>query len=227
MLGVLVNGLAIVVGGGIGLILKQGLPEAVKHVVMQAIGLAVIVIGMSYALLTQEVLLMVLSLVIGGAIGAMIRIEDRLEAFGRNVEERFRSAEGGFAKGFVLATLVYCVGSMAIIGSIEAGVNNDHTMLFIKSILDGVSAIVFTATLGYGVLFSALPVVLYQGIIVIVGVRVEPFLTEQLIDEMGAVGGVIILGIGINLLNIARIRVGDLLPAVFLPILYFLFLALI
>jgi uncharacterized membrane protein YqgA involved in biofilm formation len=165
--------------------------------------------------------------VIGGAIGAMIRIEDRLEAFGRNVEERFRSAEGGFAKGFVLATLVYCVGSMAIIGSIEAGVNNDHTMLFIKSILDGVSAIVFTATLGYGVLFSALPVVLYQGLIVFVGVRVEPFLTEQLIDEMGAVGGVIILGIGINLLNIARIRVGDLLPAVFLPILYFLFLALI
>lgn len=226
MLGVLVNVAAIVAGGMIGLLLKRGLPETVKHVVMQAIGLAVIVIGLSYALLTNEVLLMVLSLVIGGAIGAMIRIEERLETFGTRMETRFQSAEGGFAKGFVLATLVYCVGTMAIIGSIEAGVNNDHTMLFVKAILDGVSAIVFAATLGYGVIFSAIPVLLYQGLIVFIGVRVEPFLTDVLINEMGAVGGVIIMGIGINILNLARIRVGDLLPAVFVPILYFLILTL-
>lgn len=221
MIGVIVNVVAIIVGGLIGLFLHHGLPQQVKKVVMQAIGLAVIVIGMSYALMTNEILLMVLSLVIGGAIGALLQIEHRLDRLGQKIEDRFTSKEGGFAKGFVLATLVYCVGTMAIIGSIEAGVNGNYTMLFVKAILDGVTAIVFTATLGYGVIFSSIPVLIYQGLIVFIGISVEPYLTDELIYEMSAVGGVIIMGIGINLLDISSIKVGDLLPAVFIPILYF------
>lgn len=222
MIGVLVNVIAIIIGGLIGLFLHHGLPQHVKRVVMQAVGLAVLVIGMTYAMMTNEILLLVLSLVIGGGIGALLQIELRLDKLGQRIENRFSSKEGGFAKGFVLATLVYCVGTMAIIGSIEAGVKGDYTMLFIKAILDGVTAIVFTATLGYGVIFSSIPVLIYQGLIVFIGIRVEPYLTDELINEMSAVGGVVILGIGLNLLDIAKIRVGDLLPAVFIPIVYFL-----
>lgn len=226
MLGVMVNVIAIVVGGLIGLILKHGINEKVKKVVMQGIGLSVIVIGLSSALLTENVLLMVLSLVIGGTIGALIRIEDRLDQLGQHIEDKFSSAEGGFAKGFVLATLIYCVGAMAIVGSIDAGVHGDNTTLYIKAILDGVSAIIFTATLGYGVIFSSIPVLLYQGAIVLLGIQIEPFLTDELIYEMSAVGGVIIMGIGINILEIKKIHIGDLLPAIFIPIIYTIIISL-
>jgi len=226
MLGVMVNVIAIVVGGIIGLILKHGINAKVKKVVMQGIGLSVIVIGLSSALLTENVLLMVLSLVIGGTIGALIRIEDRLDQLGQHIEDKFSSAEGGFAKGFVLATLIYCVGAMAIVGSIDAGVHGDNTTLYIKAILDGVSAIIFTATLGYGVIFSSIPVLIYQGAIVLLGIQIEPFLTDELIYEMSAVGGVIIMGIGINILEIKKIHIGDLLPAIFIPIIYTIIISL-
>jgi len=226
MVGVLVNVGAIVIGGIIGLLLKHGINAKVKKVVMQGIGLSVIVIGLSSALLTENVLLMVLSLVIGGTIGALIKIEERLDNLGLKIEDKFGSEEGGFAKGFVLATLVYCVGAMAIIGSIDAGVNGDNTTLYIKAILDGVSAIVFTATLGYGVIFSSIPVLIYQGAIVLLGIQIEPYLTEELIREMSAVGGVIIMGIGIMILEIKKIHIGDLLPAIFIPAIYLIIVSL-
>jgi len=220
MLGVIVNVVAILMGGFIGLLLKKGLPENIKHIVMQAIGLSTIVIGISSAILTQNVLLFVLSLVIGGVIGTLLKIDYRLEQFGINVEERFKHKQGGFAKGFVTATLIYCVGAMAIVGSIEAGVDGDNTTLFIKSILDGVTAIIFTASLGYGVLFSSIPVLLYQGTMVLLGIQVQQFLTEDIIVEMSAVGGILIFAIGLNLLGIKKLNLGDLLPAIFIPAVY-------
>jgi uncharacterized membrane protein YqgA involved in biofilm formation len=220
MLGVLVNVGAILVGGTIGLLLKKGLPENIKNIVMQAIGLATIVIGISSAILTQNVLLFVLSLVFGGVIGTLLKIDYRLDQFGKNVEEKFKYTNGGFAKGFVTATLIYCVGAMAIVGSIEAGVEGDNTTLYIKSILDGVTAIIFTASLGYGVLFSSIPVFLYQGAMVLLGIQVQRFLTDDIIVEMSAVGGILIFAIGLNLLNIKRVNLGDLLPAIFIPAIY-------
>lgn len=227
MYGVLVNVLAIIIGGSIGLLLKKGLNERIKTVVIQAVGLAVIVIGISSAILTESILLLVLSLVIGGIIGALLKIDHNLEKFGKNIENRFADKEGGFAKGFVLATLIYCVGAMAIVGSIEAGVDGNNTTLYIKSILDGVTAIVFTASLGYGVIFSSIPVLIYQGTIVILGIRLEPFMTEEMINEMSAVGGVLIFAIGLSLLEIKKINLGDLLPSIFIPIIYLLFIGLI
>lgn len=220
MLGVLVNVGAIIVGGVIGLLFKKGINEQVKNVVMQAMGLSVMVIGIKGSIETENILLLVLSLAIGGIIGASIGIERRLNKLGENIENRY-SSEGQFAKGFVLATLIYCVGAMAILGSIDAGFG-DNSTLYVKSILDGVTAIIFTATLGYGVIFSFIPVLIYQGLIVILGQYIEPFLTNELIIEMSAVGNVIILGIGLNLLNIKKIHVGDLLPAIFIPAIYFL-----
>jgi len=227
MIGVIVNVAAIIVGGLIGLLLKHGLSENIKRVVMQGIGLAVVIIGIAGAIATENILLLVMSLVIGGIIGALIGIEDRLDRLGQRIERRFSKQEGGFAKGFVLASLVYCVGAMAVVGSIEAGVAGDNTTLYIKSILDGVTAVIFTATVGWGVIFSSIPVLLYQGAIVLLGIRIEPYLTDELINEMSAVGSVIIMGIGINILELKHIRVGDLLPAIFIPPIWILLLSLL
>jgi uncharacterized membrane protein YqgA involved in biofilm formation len=222
MLGVIVNVVSIVVGSLIGLLLKNGLPEKIKTIVLQGVGLAVIIIGIMSAIATENVLLLVLSLVIGGVIGTLLNIDKNLEKLGTNLEAKFSKEDGGFAKGFVLASLVYCVGAMAILGSIEAGVEGDYTTLFVKSLLDGVTAIIFTASLGIGVMFSIVPVFLYQGFFVLLGIQIEPYLTDQMITEMSAVGGVLIMGIGITMLEIKELRLGDLLPSIFIPIIYLL-----
>lgn len=222
MLGVLVNVLAIIIGGIIGLFLKKGLSEKLKRIVIQAVGLSTIVIGISSAILTENLLLLVLSLVIGGVIGTLLKIDSNLEKLGTSIENKFSKTNGGFAKGFVLASLIYCVGAMAIVGSIEAGVHGDNTTLYIKSILDGVTAIIFTASLGYGVIFSSIPVLIYQGVIVILGIQMEAILTDEMITEMSAVGGVLIFAIGLNLLDIKKLNLGDLLPSIFIPLIYFL-----
>lgn len=226
MLGVFVNIGAVVIGGVIGLFLKKGLSDKIKKVVMQAIGLSTIVIGISSAILTESMLLLIMSLVIGGIIGSLLKIEDNLDKLGLTIEEKF-SSEGGFAKGFVFATLLYCVGAMTIVGSLEAGISGDNTTLFIKSILDGTTAIILTATLGYGVIFSSVSILVIQGGLVLLSGLVEPFLTEALITEISAVGGVCILGIGFNLLEIKKIYVGDLLPALIVPVIWFMIQGLI
>lgn len=221
MLGVFVNITTVVIGGIIGLFLKQGLNEKVKKVVMQAIGLSTIVIGISSAILTESILLLIISLVIGGVIGALLKIEDNLDKLGMRIEERF-SGEGGFAKGFVFATLLYCVGAMTIVGSLEAGITGDNTTLFIKSVLDGTTAIILTATLGYGVIFSSFSILVIQGGLVLFSGLIEPYLTDAMITELSAVGGVLILGIGFNLLEIKKIYVGDMLPAIVIPVIWLL-----
>ena len=227
MLGVIVNVGAIIVGGSIGLLIKKGLPQRVNNVIMQGIGLSVLVIGISSAIDTNNMLLLVISLVLGGAIGSLVRIDDSLERFGKYIEGKFSNSDNQFAKGFVITSLIYCVGAMSIVGSIEAGVQGDNTTLFIKSILDGVTAIVFAATLGFGVLFSSIPTFFYQGAIVLLGIQLEPFITEELVTEIGAVGGVIIIGIGLTMLGIKKINLGDLLPAIFIPIIYFIIMGLL
>jgi len=228
MLGVLVNSLAIVLGGLLGLILKKGLGERLKVVVMQGIGLSVIVIGLSGALKSDNMLLLVLSLAIGGLVGSLLQIEYRLDMLGLRIEKQFKGKEeGSFAKGFVSASLVYCVGAMAIVGSIEAGVSGTYDTLYVKSLLDGVTAIVFAATLGFGVIFSSVSVFLYQGAIVVLGLLLGSYMPDALVIEMSAVGSVLIMAIGLNLLEFRRIHVGDLLPAVFVPVVYYLVISLI
>jgi uncharacterized membrane protein YqgA involved in biofilm formation len=221
MIGVLVNSLAIILGGAIGLIFKKGLNDQIKKIVLQSIGLGVLMIGFLDAIKTENVLLLVFSLVIGGVIGTIIGIETRLSKTGESIEAKFKSNDS-FAKGFVVATLVYVVGAMAVMGSIEAGISQSYETLFIKSLLDGVTAIIFASTLGVGVLFSSVPVFIYQGLIVLLATWIEPYLTDSMTLELSAVGGVIIFGIGLNLLEIKTIKVGDLVPAIFIPIIYML-----
>lgn len=221
MLGTVVNTLAIICGGLVGLLLRGGAPERFTSTVMHAISLAVILIGLKGALATREILLVIVSLAVGSVIGEMLRIEERLEHLGNCLEQRFSKGGGGFAKGFVAASLLFCVGSMAIVGSLESGLTGDHQTLFAKSILDGVASIVFGSTFGVGVIFSAVSVFCYQGFITFTATMIKPFLVPAVIDQMSAVGGLLIMAIGFNMLEIKRIRVGNMLPAIFVPLAYF------
>jgi hypothetical protein len=220
LLGTIVNAAAIVFGAILGNCLKGGFPERLKATLMQAISLAVILIGLSMALKTQNVMVVTLSIVIGGVIGEWLCIEDWLNRIGLRLEQRFGGDNGNFAKAFVSASLIYCVGAMAIMGSLDSGLTGNYSTLFVKSILDGVTSIVFASSMGIGVAFSALPVFLYQGAITLAAVFIKPFLTDAIIREMTATGGLLIFGIGVNMLTAGKvqIKVGNLLPAIFVAV---------
>lgn len=228
MIGTLINVAAIIIGSAAGLLLRRGLPKRVADTIMQGLGLCVVLIGLSGALKTQNTLLVILCIVIGGALGSWIDVAGRLDRLGAYAEAKLaHGGDGGFAKGFVTATLVYCVGAMAIVGALDSGIRGDHATLIAKSMLDGVSAIVFAGTLGAGVMLSAVPVLLYQGGIALLGQVVAPLLSETVVLEMSAVGGLLIVGIGVNMLLDKDIKVGNLLPAILMPVLYFALRALI
>ena len=222
MIGTIVNTLAIVAGSILGLLCRGGIPQAYNQTVMQAIGLAVILIGFKSALKADDLLLVIFSLTIGSVLGEGLKIEARLERFGQWLQRRMALAGDGIAKGFVSASLLFCVGSMAIVGALESGLTGNHQTLFAKSVLDGITAIIFASALGIGVIFSAAAVFLYQGLITLTASFIREFLVPPAIDQMTAVGGVLIIAIGINILEIKRIRVGNMLPAIFLPLVYFI-----
>jgi len=233
-LGTLVNFAAIAIGGAAGSLVKNGLSQRFRTIIMQAIGLSVMIIGISgalqgmYAVIgggkldRQFIMTMIFSLVIGGIIGEWINIEDKLGRIGQWFQKKLVKGESNFAEGFVTASLVYCVGAMAIVGSLEDGLTGNTSTLFAKSILDGVSAIVFAATLGIGVSFSALSVLLYQGSITLLAGFIKPWLNDMVISQISLVGSVLILGIGISMLEIKKIKVGNMLPAIFLPLIFYL-----
>ena len=223
MIGTLVNVAAIVLGTILGVLLKRGISQKAQKVVMQGIGLCVVIIGTMSAIKTEMPLLLVISLSLGGFLGTVIGIERRLDAWGERTQKRFHK-EGGvpFAEGLVTATITFCVGALAILGAIESGLNHNHQLLFIKSALDGFFAMLLATTFGFGVALSAVPVLLYQGAIALGAGFLAPLLSDALMVEISAVGGVLILGIGFSLLEIKKIHVGDMLPAVFIPPIYFL-----
>jgi len=214
--GTIVNVAAIIAGGLTGKILGKGLPENMRSIVMQAIGLGDLLIGVQMALATQNVTIVIISLVLGGIAGDLLKLQQRLDNLGLYLEAKFSKQAGNntFAKAFVTASLVYCVGAMAIMGALESGLTGQHQTLYAKSVLDGVSAIMFSSTLGIGVAFAALPVFVYQGLITLLAFWVQNYMTAAVIAEMKATGGLLIFGIGLNLLEIANLKVGNLLPAI-------------
>ncbi|MCX7708505.1 MAG: DUF554 domain-containing protein [Clostridia bacterium] len=236
-LGTIVNAVAVIVGGTVGSFIKNGLPERFKTTIIQAIGLSVAIIGISGTLsgITKvvpgdkldRIMLMIFSLVIGGLIGELINIEDKLDKMGAWFQRKLVKGESNFAEGFVTASLIYCVGAMAIVGSLEDGLTGSTSTLFAKSILDGVSAVIFAATMGIGVAFSALPVFLYQGSITLLAGFIKPWLTDAVINQMSLVGSVLIMAIGINILEIKKIKVGNLLPSIFVPFVYYIIVKLL
>ena len=222
MVGTIINTALILIGTALGLLLRRGIPERVRTALMSAMGLATVLIGLKGAMGTSDTLCVILCLAFGGALGSALNLELRLEQFGNWIEKRLGKGQeqGSIAKGFVTATLVYCVGAMAIVGSISSALQWDHSTLIAKGIIDGLTAIVFTSTLGIGVGLSAFSVLIYQGLIAILAMWVSPILTPQVITEMSAVGGLLIAAIGLNLIYDKHIPVGNLLPAIFFPIAY-------
>jgi uncharacterized membrane protein YqgA involved in biofilm formation len=221
MLGTIVNCLAIVAGSLVGLLFKNGIPDRYNQTVMQAVGLAVLLVGLKTAIVSDDLLVIIISLALGALSGEWVGIEDRLNRLGKFLESRFSKGSGGFAQGFVTASLIYCVGSMAIVGSLESGLSGNHATLFAKSCLDGIVSIILSSSLGLGVLFSAVPVLLYQGAITLMASVLKPLLVPAVIAQMSGVGGLLILGIGMNMLREKKIRVGNMLPAIFIPLVWY------
>ncbi|MCF6463778.1 DUF554 domain-containing protein [Clostridium sp. Cult1] len=221
MLGTIVNSVVIILGSIFGIIIKQGIKDHYKKTIMDGVGLSVIIIGIIGAIKTENTILVIISVVLGSLIGEIIGVEKKLNSLGDKMEKRFGKGDSNFSKGFVTASLVYCVGAMAIVGSLESGLLNDHNTLFAKSILDGISSIIFASTLGIGVAFSAIAVLIYQGLITILATYLKDLLTPEVILEMSAVGGILIMAIGINILELKKIKVGNMLPAIFIPLIYY------
>lgn len=231
-LGTLVNVGAIIVGGFIGLLFKGGLKERFRQIMVEACGLAVIFIGAAGAfemmftvdgsrVTSGSTMLIVISLVIGGLVGELINIEKGLDVAGEKLKTLVRAnRDNRFVDGFVTASLVFCVGAMAICGPIDEALTGDSTTLFIKSILDGVMVIVFTSVYGVGAIFSALSVGLYQGLITVFGVFIADFMNDALITNLSGVGSVLIFAVGLNLIRPKSIKVGNLLPALLIPVIY-------
>jgi len=219
MLGTIVNTIAIILGGALGLGFGNALSTKMKLTLIQGIGLAVLLIGGSMALKTNNALVVIASLVIGGVIGELIDIELRLNNFGTWMEKKIGQGEDGrFTKAFVSTSLIFCVGAMAIMGSIESGLRGNHTILMAKSMLDGISSIVFASSMGIGVLVAAVPVLLYQGAITLGAGLLQGVISPDIITEMSATGGLLIFGIGLNILEITEIKVGNLMPGIFAAI---------
>ena len=226
MLGNYVNTIAIIVGTILGLLIHKGLKEDYKDTMMQAIGLSVLFIGAATALNglldpESEAILFIISLVIGGVVGEMLGLDSALNRLGQFLQNRVGRGDHNVARGFVTASLIFCVGTMAIIGSLESGLRGNYDMLFAKSILDGVTSMILATTLGIGVAFSAAAVFIYQGAIIVFAGTLEPILTIQVIREISIIGGILIFAIGLNMLEIIKVRTVNLLPAVLVPILYY------
>jgi uncharacterized membrane protein YqgA involved in biofilm formation len=220
LFGSIINAILIIIGSFLGLLLRKGLPENLKSTIMQGMSLAVILIGFQMALKSENILVVIFSLGLGALIGELVNIEDKLENIGKWIEKRFsKNSEDDFARAFVTSSLVYCVGAMAIMGALQSGLESSHETLIAKGMIDGITSIVFTSTLGIGVMFSAIPVFIYQGSITLLAGWLNQFLSPEIILEMSSVGGLLIAAIGFNILGMVKIRVGNLLPAIFLPIL--------
>lgn len=220
MTGTFVNAAAILVGGSLGLLIKRGLPQRVTDGVMKALGLVTIFIGILGAIKSQDVLAVVLSIVVATVIGSLIDFDKGIH----KLTDRLIGSKGDnrFSEGFVTTTLLFITGAMAVTGAMNDGINGDSTLLITKAVMDGVSALIFAAALGMGVLFSAVPVLIYQGGIALLSGLITPVLSPQTIVEMGAVGSILVIGVGINLIGAAKIKVFNSILAIFLPILYFL-----
>lgn len=225
LIGTLVNTAAIIIGSLLGCFLRRGLSQKLRDTIIHGLGLCILVMGIQGALKTTHQLILILSVVIGGCLGTWIDIERQLDNLGKSLQKRFaKNDDGNFVRGFVSSTLLYCVGAMAIIGAMNSGLRDDHSMLYAKSILDGISSVIFASTMGIGVILSAVVVFLYQGSIALLAQFVSPIFTTNIINEMSAAGSILIIGIGLNLIRKDHIAIGNMLPAVFIPIILLTFM---
>lgn len=217
MTGTILNVVTVLIGGTLGTLLGQRLPDRVRQTVLHGLGLVTIVVGLSMALQTANILIVMGSVLLGGILGEWWRIEEGLQAAGDTLQARIRVGTANtLAQGFVTASLIFCVGPMTILGSIRDGLVGDYSLLAIKSLLDGFAALALASSLGVGVLFSAVTILLFQGSLSLLASLAQVAMSTPMITEMTATGGVIIMGIGLVLLDIKRVRVASYLPGIFI-----------
>lgn len=224
MIAVFINMALVLVGSALGLLLKDRFPAALGGAIRTGIGLCTLGIGLGSLLKTADTLCVIVCMVLGILLGEWLDVERRMDAAGELLKARLEKpdSQSRFVEGFVTATILYCVGAMAINGSLEAGINRDYSIILSKSVMDGVTAITFAAAMGVGVAFSVLPILIYQGGLTLLAQWVGPYIDPAVVNEMSAVGGALIVGISINLLGLReeRVKVGNMLPAIFLPLIY-------
>lgn len=218
MLGTIVNTLAILSGCAIGLLLKRGINEKVTDAIMKGISLCVIYIGIDGMLEGSKTLAVIIAMALGAAIGTLLDLNGKMEKLGKMIEGRISNGVAGIAQGFVTASLIYCVGAMAVVGSLQSGLNGDHSMLYTKALLDGISAMVLTASLGAGVGLSAASVFVYQGALTLLAGLIAPVLSDAVVAEMTCVGSILIAALGLNMLGVVKLKVMDYVPAIFIVI---------
>lgn len=226
-IGTLVNIIAVIIGSTIGLLLGNKFPDKIKSIAFQSLGLISLLIGMQMALKVENPLTLIFAILIGAIIGELVNLEKIFENAGNFLKQKVKSKNDKFTEGLVTAFLIFCVGSMTVVGSINEGVSGNKTLLFTKSLLDGFTSIALASTLGVGVLFSIIPMLILQGGLTIFAGMFQSFFTTSLINQLTAVGGILILGIGLNILEIKKIRVVNMLPALIIIIILTLTLGLI
>ncbi|NLL31456.1 MAG: DUF554 domain-containing protein [Clostridiales bacterium] len=221
MLGTIVNCLAIIIGSIIGLTIKGKISNKVRVTIMNGLGLCTLYIGLSGALEGKNTLIMIISIALGALIGELIDIDGKLTNLGEMIERKANKGNNSLsiADGFVTATLLFCVGAMAIVGSLESGLSNNHSTLFAKSILDGISSIIFSSSLGIGVILSSISVFIYQGIMTFGASLLSNILSDVAISNMSAVGSLLIVGLSFNILNITKMKISNLLPSMLIAVL--------
>lgn len=225
MIGTLINAGAIVLGSAIGLMIKTKLPKKLVSILFQALGLFTILLGVKMALEMQEFLLVIGSLVVGSIIGELLGLEKLLNKFSSKIKDRFKFKNEKFSDGLITAFLLYCMGSLTILGAIEEGLNGNTDLLLMKSLMDGVSSIALASAMGMGVAFSAIPLLIYQGAITLFASSMGGFLTDNIIRELSAVGGVLLIGLGINILELKKLRILNMIPALVIIVVLVYFFA--
>ena len=213
MIGTIINASAVIIGGLIGLLIHSRLPQHITHTTFQAIGLFTIVLGITMAIQTTHFLAMVISLVLGSIIGSLLDIESKIKLIGELLKKKSGSKNKRFSEGFITAFMLYCMGSLTLLGAIEEGLGNPPTLLLSKSVLDGFSSIALAASMGAGVIFSAIPLIIYQGSITIITSMIQQSLSQIIITELSAVGGIFLVGLGIDILKIKKISILNMIPS--------------
>lgn len=223
--GVIINTLAIVLGGTIGLFVNKGIPLRIEKALMRALALSAVYIGITGMMSGENTIYIILSLVIGAAVGEVIDLDNKIHQLGTSLEYRFPSKNGSasISKGFVMASLIMAVGAMSIVGPLESGLTGNHTILLTKALMDGITSIILASSLGIGVIFSGVLVFLYQGAITLFASALDIILTDAMINDINAVGSILILALGLNILEVTKLKVMNFVPAIAIPLFFFLF----
>ncbi|MCF7885730.1 MAG: DUF554 domain-containing protein [Candidatus Marinimicrobia bacterium] len=218
MIGTFVNVATVIIGSSIGLLIHTNLPENIKNILFQGIGLFTLYLGISMSLKSEHLMIVIFSIVLGVIAGELLKLESRMEAFGDRLKKRFSQNNTQFTEGMITAFLLFCMGSMTILGAFEEGLQNYPNLLLAKSLLDGVASIALASTFGIGVMFSVIPLLIYQGGLTLLASSLENIMTNPVINEMTAVGGILMLGLALEILNIKKIKTLNMLPAIFFAV---------